>query len=203
MGGRTNKPAAEGEGHSRSKSTHVFRLPQPEDVLGFWFSGHSMARWFLSDPAFDAEIENLFEPLFEGAAKGALGTWENCADGCLALVILLNQFPRYMYRGKPKSFGYDDAAKAIATSAIDRGLDMELPRERRLFLYLPFMHSENLADQYRSVALIEERLGEPAAIRAARDHLAMIERFGRFPQRNSVLEREATAEEARFMGQNH
>jgi uncharacterized protein (DUF924 family) len=108
-----------------------------------------------------------------------------------------------MYRGKAKSFAYDDAARRIANSAIERGFDLEIPRERRLFLYLPFMHSENLDDQHRSVTLIEERLGEPAALRAAKDHQAMIKRFGRFPHRNAALAREPTAEEAKFLGLNH
>lgn len=175
------------------------RSPQPEDVLGFWFSSHAMARWFSSDEAFDAEIENLFEPLFVGAVKGALDYWQSTPDGALALVILLDQFPRNLFRGQAEAFAYDERAREISDHAIARGFDFEIPRERRLFFYLPFMHSEDLADQRRSLALIEERLGEPAALRAARDHFAVIERFGRFPQRNAILAREATAEESAFL----
>jgi uncharacterized protein (DUF924 family) len=175
------------------------RSPQPEDVLGFWFSNHAMARWFAADAAFDAEIENLFEPLFEGAVKGALDYWLSTPDGCLALVVLLDQFSRCMFRGQPKSFAFDDRAREIAGSAIAQGFDLLVARERRLFFYLPFMHSEDLTDQRRAMELIEERLGEPAALRAARDHFAVIERFGRFPQRNAILAREATAEESAFL----
>ena len=175
------------------------RSPQPEDVLGFWFSSHAMARWFSRDDAFDAEIENLFEPLFEGAIKGALDHWSDEPDGALALVILFNQFPRNMFRGNARSFAYDERAREISAKAIECGFDLDIARERRLFLYLPFMHSEDLADQRRCMELIEERLGEPAALRAARDHFAVIERFGRFPQRNAILAREATAEESAFL----
>ncbi len=200
MSRRSQKPLAEGAKCSHDRPMHVTRFPQPDDILGFWFSNHAMARWFSDDKAFDAEIENLFEPLFEGAVKGALSIWEECADGCLALVILLDQFPRNMYRGTAKSFAFDDAARKIAGFAIDHGYDLEVARERRLFFYLPFMHSENLDDQHRALELIESRLGEPAALRAARDHLKVIERFGRFPQRNSILAREATADEAAFLG---
>ena len=181
---------------------HVVRLPQPEDVLGFWFSNHAMARWFSDDLAFDAEIENLFEPLFEGAVKGGLSDWLTSPDGCLALVILLDQFPRNLFRGKAKSFAFDDVAREIASLAIEQEFDLKIARERRLFFYLPFMHSEKLEDQRRCIHLIEERLGEPTALRAARDHLAVIERFGRFPQRNAALAREATAEEAAFLGKH-
>src|SRR6266481_2704239 len=149
------------------------RSPQPEDVLGFWFSNHAMARWFSCDAAFDAEIENLFEPLFEGAVKGALDFWLSSPDGCLALVILLDQFPRNLFRGQAKSFAFEARARDISADAVANGFDLEVPRERRLFFYLPFMHSEDLEDQRRSLQLIEERLGEPAALRAARDHFAM------------------------------
>ena len=175
------------------------RSPQPEDVLGFWFSNHAMARWFSRDDAFDAEIENLFEPLFEGAVKGGLDFWQSSPDGALALVILLDQFPRNLFRDQAKAFAFDERARDISDQAIAKGFDFEVPRERRLFFYLPFMHSEDLADQHRCLRLIEERLGEPAALRAARDHCAVIERFGRFPQRNAVLAREATAEESAFL----
>jgi len=175
------------------------RSPQPEDVLGFWFSSHAMARWFSNDEAFDAEIENLFEPLFEGAIKGGLDYWAATPEGALALVILLDQFPRNLFRGQPRAFAFDERAREISDRAIANGFDLDSPRERRLFFYLPFMHSEDLEDQRRSMQLIEERLGEPAALRAARDHFAVIERFGRFPQRNAILAREATAEESAFL----
>lgn len=177
------------------------RSPQPEDVLDFWFSNHAMARWFASDADFDIELETLFEPLFEGAVKGAFDHWCETAEGCLALVILLDQFPRNMYRGQPKAFANDARARAIAEGAITKGFDLAIARERRLFFYLPFMHSEDLVDQRRSLALIEQRLGEPAAVRAARNHFAVIERFGRFPERNHILAREATAEESAFLAQ--
>jgi len=192
-----DKGLAQNENSSNDRVMHAVRHPQPDDVLGFWFSNHAMARWFAADTAFDGEIEALFEPLFEGVVKGAFSEWQDTAEGALALVILFDQFPRNMYRGQARSFAFDDRARAVARHAINHGFDLETPRERRLFFYLPFMHSENIDDQRACLDWVEHRLGEPSVLKAARDHMAMIERFGRFPQRNKILLREPTADELR------
>src|SRR5262249_15124882 len=141
--GLETSPLAGSEFSWPDVAMNAARSPQPEDVLGFWFSNHAMARWFSSDEAVDAEIENLFEPLVEGAVKGALDCWTGTPEGALALVILLDQFPRNLFRGQPKAFAFDNRAREISCEAIANGFDLDIPRERRLFFYLPFMHSED------------------------------------------------------------
>ena len=170
----------------------------PEDVLRFWFGGEDEPReaWFRKDEEFDREIRDRFEGLYEDAASGALDGWRESAEGALALVIALDQFPRNMFRGDPRSYATDEKARETARYAVDRAFDRELPPVRRTFLYMPFMHSEDLEDQRRSVALFE---GTGEAERYAVRHKEIVERFGRFPHRNAVLGRTTTPEEAEFL----
>src|SRR5947209_4219655 len=121
------------------------------DVVAFWRNA-GPARWFKKDAAFDDEIRARFLPLHEAAAAGKLAAWEQTAEGALALLILLDQFPRNMFRNDRRAFATDPLARAIAAGAIVRGFDAQVPTELRSFFYLPFEHSENLADQKRSVA---------------------------------------------------
>ncbi len=181
-----------------------------QEVLDFWFGregepgyGEFREAWFKKDPEFDQLIRDRFEPLYEEAAAGELDGWKEEAGSCLALVILLDQFPRNMYRGDPRAYATDRKAQEIAEYAVDRALDRELPPFQRGFLYMPFMHSENLEHQRRSVELFHglEGARESGSPDYAVRHMEIIERFGRFPHRNEILGRQTTPEEAEFLTQ--
>ena len=181
---------------------------QPSDVLEFWFAERARKRWFATDAAFDAEIRSRFGELAEDAARGALDRWVETADAALALVIALDQFPRNLHRGSPAAFAHDAQARRAADRAIEHGFDLASALERRTFFYLPFEHSELLADQERSIALFTRWAAEhPEALRAqAEDQLSyavrhheIIQRFGRFPHRNRILDRTSTADELAFL----
>jgi uncharacterized protein (DUF924 family) len=169
-----------------------------EEVLAFWFDPANRERWFERDPAFDAEIARRFAPSIEDAAAGRLDAFAGEPRGALALCVLLDQFPRNVWRGTPRAFAQDEAARRVADRAVAAGLDRGLPPEQRLFLYLPFEHSESLADQERSVALMAG-LGDAEWLDYARRHRDVIARFGRFPHRNEILGRASTPEEEAFL----
>lgn len=180
------------------------------DVLEFWFGDRARSMWWTRDDAFDAEIRQRFGGLVAEALDGGHGDWAATAGGALALVIVLDQFPRNIYRGTPRAFAGDTRARQVAGEAVQRGFDLEVPLDRRFFLYMPFEHSEQLADQERSVALFErwvEQHDEAARAEVvdhldyARRHHEIVERFGRFPHRNAVLGRESTPEELAFLQQ--
>jgi uncharacterized protein (DUF924 family) len=178
-----------------------------DEVLDFWFGresepgyGEFREAWFRKDPEFDREIRDRFETLHEEAAAGKLDDWKQEARSCLALVILLDQFPRNMFRGDPRSYATDHRAQEMSAYAVERAFDRELPEFQRTFLYMPFMHSENLEHQRRSVELFRG-LGGSDSSEYAVGHMEIIERFGRFPHRNEVLGRRTTAEEAEFLTQ--
>jgi uncharacterized protein (DUF924 family) len=184
--------------------------PRAQEVLDFWFgregeSGYGEFReaWFRKDLQFDRLIRDRFEALYEEAAAGALDDWKDDARSCLALVIVLDQFPRNMYRGDPRAYATDHKAQEIAEYAVDRALDRELPPFQRSFLYMPFMHSEDLEHQRRSVELFHALQGtrEAGSPDYAVRHMEIIERFGRFPHRNEILGRHTTPEEAEFLTQ--
>jgi uncharacterized protein (DUF924 family) len=178
-------------------------IATPRDVLDFWFKETKPEAWFKSDPAFDAAIKARFEETWRAARDGQLASWEESKDGALALLLVLDQFPRNMFRGQADSFATDQRARGVAERALARGYDLEAPVPVRNFFYLPFMHSEDLADQERSVALARERLGETHfSYPFALNHRAVIERFGRFPARNRALGRATTPEEAAFLQAN-
>ena len=168
-------------------------------VLDFWFDPESEPLWFKKDAAFDAAIRERFVGDYERAAAGALDAWKDTADGALALVIALDQFPRNLFRGSARAFATDAKAVAVAGRAIDRGFDRRLEVVRRKFLYLPFTHSESLADQRRGVTLFEAAGTDSKTLKFARRHLEIVARFGRFPHRNQDLGRETTADEAAFL----
>jgi uncharacterized protein (DUF924 family) len=170
---------------------------QPADILAFWHAA-GPDKWFTKDPAFDAEITQRFLAAHEAAAAGALTAWEETPDGALALVILLDQFPRNMFRGDARTFATDPLACAVAERAIARGDDRQFNLPVRLFFYLPFMHAETLADQERCVALFEAA-GEVGWMKYAIEHADIIRRFGRFPHRNLLLGRATTPEEQAFL----
>lgn len=173
----------------------------PRDVLNFWFKA-GPEKWFKSDPDFDAEIAAKFSDAVAAAADGWLDDWRDSAEGALALVILLDQFPRNIHRGKAEAFASDAKAMAVADHAIARRFDTEVPAAARRWFYMPFMHSEALADQRRCVELFETRLPDDAeSIKFAKLHLDLIERFGRFPHRNAILGRISTAPEQDYLSQ--
>jgi uncharacterized protein (DUF924 family) len=168
------------------------------DILAFWFSARVRPLWFRSTPAFDAELTARFLPTFRAAAAGGLGPWQASAEGAVALAICLDQFPLNMFRGQAESFATEAAARVVADTAIARGFDRLLADEQKLFLYLPFMHSEDLGDQDRSVALFAAA-GLTENLKYANHHRDIIRRFGRFPHRNAILGRESTAQEREYL----
>lgn len=183
-------------------------MTSPSEILEFWFSDRARPRWFEKDPAFDDEIRRRFGAVQDAAVAGRLADWEDAADPALALVLVLDQFSRNIFRGQARAFSGDARARAVADRAIARGFDMAQPFDRRRFFYLPFEHSESLADQHRAVALFRALLeSAPEAWREeaevqldyAQQHLVIIERFGRFPHRNQALGRQTTEAEASFL----
>ena len=175
-------------------------IVSPREILDFWFKETNPKLWFADDAALDARIRERFEETWRAARDGKLEDWKARADGALALVILFDQFSRNMFRGRAEAFSTDALARATAERAIRHKFDLEVPQGVRAFFYLPFMHSENLADQERSLALFAERVGKdspnyPYAVH----HRDMVARFGRFPARNAALGRTSTAEEAAFL----
>ena len=169
----------------------------PEDVIAFWRAAGPQ-KWFGKDADFDREIAAQFLPAHEAAAAGQLSDWAATPDGALALLLLLDQFPRNMFRGSARAFATDPLARTVADRAIAQGFDEAAASGERMFFYLPFEHSENLADQERSLAL-SRRAGGGTADRYAEIHADIIRRFGRFPHRNAMLGRVTTPEEQAFL----
>jgi uncharacterized protein (DUF924 family) len=170
-----------------------------DEVLAFWREA-GPEKWFSKDEAFDQIVRDRFLPTYEAAARGDLNEWELTPEGALAVIILLDQFPRNMFRGQRETYKTDSIAVMAASRAIERGFDHKVEPEFRRFFYLPFMHSESLQDQERSVTL-NETLGEDSA-KWARHHHEIVARFGRFPHRNAILGRETTEEEEAFLQEN-
>ena len=169
---------------------------QPKEVVAFWRDA-GPPRWFRKDDAFDREFRGRFLALHEAAAQGKLDAWAETAEGALALCILLDQFPRNAFRGTARMFATDAPARRVARTAIDAGFDSRVDPQLRQFFYLPFMHSEELADQDFSVELAP-RAG-PDSVKWAVLHRDIVVRFGRFPHRNDLLGRASTPEERRFL----
>jgi len=172
-----------------------------EQVLGFWFADgddQSRAVWFKTDPPFDREIETRFKTHLEKACSGGYDRIADTPRGALALIILLDQFPRNLFRGSSEAFACDAKALSVARAALAAGHDRDLTEVQRAFMYLPFEHSEDMNDQEVSVKLFED-LGDENKMKYAIEHREIIERFGRFPHRNAALERPSTAEEIEFL----
>jgi uncharacterized protein (DUF924 family) len=171
-----------------------------EEVLRFWFGegqerGKAHKRWFEKNSTFDTEIRARFLPLYQDLIRSAV--WLEAAQECLARIIVLDQFPRNMFRGSARAFATDPLALAAAKHAVERGYDQGMLAVERQFVYLPFEHSESLADQERACMLMRP-LGDDLYDWALR-HKAIIERFGRFPHRNEILGRKSTPEEIAFL----
>jgi uncharacterized protein (DUF924 family) len=180
-----------------------------EALLTFWFGpagdpDRETHRdiWFKSTPEHDAKLRRLFLSDYEQAAAGALAAWEAAPESALALLLLLDQIPRNIFRGTQRAYATDAAARAAADRAIQKGFDAMMPAAWRKFFYMPLHHSENAADQRRSIELMQAVPNDPARaenIRYAGRYLDIIERFGRFPHRNAVLGRVSTADEIAFL----
>ena len=175
-------------------------MPTPDDVLAFWFGECTPEQWFAKDDGFDTALRERFGTLHAEAAGGGLGEWEESADGRMALILVLDQMSRNLHRGDPRAFAQDARARDVARRAIAAGDHVFAPRDRCLFLYLPFEHSEDLADQLWCDALFRA-LGDAELIDYGERHRVIIERFGRFPHRNAALGRASTAEELAFLEQ--
>ena len=169
----------------------------PSDVVAFWKEA-GPTKWFAKDDAFDAEFRRRFEAAHFAAARRELDDWAGTAEGALALLILLDQFPRNSYRGTGHAFATDPLARSFAIRAIEAGQDREIDNALRRFVYLPLQHSEAPADQDRQVALFQT-MERAEGDRWAEHHHGIIARFGRFPHRNRALGRETTAEEQAFL----
>ena len=191
---------------ARSCAASCARRPKPlppegtpgiGDVLAFWREA-GPDRWYTRDAEFDARIRQRFLDLWREAVAGRLSSWEESDDGTLALVIVLDQFPRNIFRGDARAFSSDALAREVATRALTRGVDKRIAPPMLQFLYLPFMHSEELADQIRCVILFQA--GDDAEnVRYAEVHADIIRRFGRFPHRNGALGRMTTPDEQAFL----
>jgi uncharacterized protein (DUF924 family) len=182
-------------------------MTRVDEILQFWFGDGSdpehERRWFVQDAGFDQTCRNGFLADHERAAGGELDSWKEEPSSALALILLLDQFPRNIFRGTPRAFATDPQALAMAKDAVAHGFDLALPPARRPFIYLPFQHSENLDDQHESVRLFRKLAAEDPAmagyVKYADHHLEVIRRLGRFPRRNAVLGRVSTPEESEFL----
>ncbi|MBD1925745.1 DUF924 domain-containing protein [Trichocoleus sp. FACHB-90] len=186
-------------------------MPQVNDILDFWFGredepgyGKQRQLWFTKKPEFDQEIQTRFRQDYELAAAGQLDYWKSSPHSCLALIILLDQFPRNIFRGTAQAFATDPQALAAAKYAVVNNFDKQLLPVQRWFVYLPFEHSEDLNHQRQSLELFNQLSDDPDSantISYAVRHLEVIERFGRFPHRNLILGRKSTLQEAEFLTQ--
>ena len=163
------------------------------DILSFWFEETEPKQWFVKNAAFDAKIQKRFGATYEAAVAGTHDGWAETPEGCAALVIVLDQFPRNMFRGDARAFESDAKALALTKHAIEQGWLDDLPVEHARFLITPMMHSEDLRDQEAGIPLFE-KYGNASTLDYAIKHRDVIARFGRFPHRNEVLGRENTAE---------
>lgn len=171
-------------------------------ILNFWFVESTPAQWFQKNPTYDDLIRSRFEGDFDLATAGIFDGWTDGAEGCLALCILLDQFPRNMYRDSPLAFASDPKALLVAKHAVEKRFDQIIQPARRRFLYLPFEHSELMEDQDRSVALFETlKKDDPLGYDYAVRHRDVIVKFGRFPHRNAILGRENTLAEVSYLAE--
>jgi uncharacterized protein (DUF924 family) len=179
-----------------------------DEIFRFWFGNGADAKareklWFSADPEFDRLCTTRFLTDHEKATAGSLDHWQKAARSCLALVLLLDQFPRNMFRNTPRAFASDEKAREVGRHALDCGFDRELPPLQRVFFYMPLEHSEDLTDQKESLRvqreLAEESPDCAGFVKYAEEHYKTIERFGRFPHRNAILGRPSTPQEIAFL----
>ncbi len=173
-------------------------LRRPEDVLDFWFVQHGRDDWFAAKPEFDARCAAEFLETLEHAARGEAWHWRTTPEGRLAEIVVLDQFSRQLFRGSPRAFAQDGMALALAQEMVAQGLDTGFETDKRMFIYLPYMHSESLVIHDEAIRL-HESLGIPEAVKFEMAHVEALRRFGRYPRRNKALGRETTPEEAAYL----
>ena len=169
-----------------------------QEILDFWFSDQSRKLWFNSTEQFDRLLCERYLATWQQASRGELDHWQQSAGGCLALAIVLDQFPLNMFRDNAQCFSTEAQSRDVARVAIERGFDSQLTMEQRAFLYMPFMHSESLADQELALNLFDQP-GLEGNLRFARHHCDIVKKYGRFPHRNKILGRESTAAEIEYL----
>ncbi|MCW8901009.1 MAG: DUF924 domain-containing protein [Gammaproteobacteria bacterium] len=169
-----------------------------ESIIDFWYSDRIKSQWFNSTKKLDQEIKDNYEAVWKAAIRGEFNHWKGSAQGCLALAIILDQFPLNMYRGEVESFSTEAMAIKISKHAIDKGFDEELGKDKIAFLYMPLMHSEDMDDQNLSVSMFE-KAGLDDNARFAKHHRGIVQQFGRFPHRNEILQRESSQSEIDYL----
>ena len=172
---------------------------QAEDILNFWFYEVGHEKWFSQDRSLDSTLRERFTAVYEQAVAGQCEKWKETPEGMLALLLLFNEFPRRMFRGTARAFETDGEALELAREAIIRHFDDKIDKQFKLFFYLPFVNSESLGDQRLALYYIRERVKEDQWLSMAEEHLDIVSRFGRFPERNPALGREPTPEEVEFL----
>lgn len=173
-----------------------------QEIVRFWFEETDPRLWFQQNDEFDFMVRDRFLVTYEMARDGLCASWASDDEGSLALCLLLDQFPRRMFRGQAAAFATDDKALLVAKNAVKKGYDQLMPHERRFFLYIPFEHSENLSDHKRNLELFGAMRDEnPIAHDVAKRRFAVIEKFGRYPERNEILGRESMPEELEYLSQ--
>ncbi len=169
-----------------------------DDVLTFWFSERVKLLWFNSTPEFDDELTDKFLDTYLAALSGDLSNWEDSPQGALALVICLDQFPLNMFRNQVEGFAGETPSRQVAARAIEKGFDQSLDDAQKAFMYMPYMHSEDIADQDRVLELFSNA-GLEDNLKWAKHHRGIVSRFGRFPHRNAILDRQSTPEEIAYL----
>ncbi len=168
------------------------------DIIDFWFDEKNKSIWFKSTVEDDEKLKEKFLAVYNEAKDLKLTSWQSEPLGALALVIIFDQFPLNMFRGQSQSFATEALSREIAEKAIEQGFDADLTAEQKAFLYMPYMHSENMADQQQSLILFNQE-GLENNYRFAQHHYNIVKQFGRFPHRNKILGRESTAEEQAYL----
>ena len=175
---------------------------KPEDIIGFWYRDGSRDNWFEPSETFDELIRTHYSHTIDAALEGALDHWLDHPDGMLALIIILDQFTRNLFRESANAFKGDERALEICNMAIDCEADLAIEQERRQFIYMPLMHAEDLESQIRCLNYAQDRVEDGDMIIFSEKHLEIIEKFGRFPYRNRVLGRQSTIAELAWLDQN-
>jgi len=169
-----------------------------QDVIDFWFDEKTKPLWFNSNDEFDLKLRNEYFDVYNAAKNSELTAWQEEVFGALALVIILDQFPLNMFRGLPQSFETEALSREIAAKAINEGFDADLNTEQKAFLYMPYMHSENIKDQDESLILFNQE-GLELNLDFALHHYEIVKQFGRFPHRNKIIGRESSKEELEYL----
>ena len=170
----------------------------PDEILKFWLDDVGPSGWYAQSDALDKEITDRYLPTWQMASEGSFSLWLTYPSGSLAYIILLDQFSRNLFRNSPDAFAQDSKALAIAKTGIEAGFDKSHPDDLTPFFYMPFMHCENLEEQKTCLRLMQE-MDAQDNVRAAKEHLEIIEKYGRFPHRNTVLGRASKPEEIAFL----